>query len=252
MSAVDRPASESERLHVLIPCMNEAGNIAHCVEEVLAYASEVPMELRLVLIDDGSTDSTRAEMQRLAAADPRCELRLNERNRGLGRSVMATVAELPPRSWVTVFPGDQEFVFASLRNYLAVRQEHDLILGYLQNPIVRTLGRRLASYSFTKVVSTLYGFSWRYLNGMKMYRAEVFQGLEIVSSGHAFMAEAIAKAQLRRPDLRIGEVPFYSRGRGSGRSKAIRPRSIFRAMAEVVRGARSVARYRKQVVGAAG
>jgi glycosyltransferase involved in cell wall biosynthesis len=251
MSATPVVAEKGECLHVLVPCMNEAGNVARCVEEVLAFAAQVPMELRVILIDDGSTDATRAEMERLAAADPRCELRLNERNRGLGRSVMATVAELPPKSWVTVFPGDNEFVFASLRNYLAVRADHDLILGYLHNPIVRTLGRRLASYAFTKVVSTLYGFSWRYLNGMKMYRAEVFQGLEIISSGHAFMAEAIAKAQLRRPDLRIGEVAFYSRGRGGGRSKAIRPRSIFRAMAEVWRGARSVARYRKQVVGAA-
>lgn len=241
-------AESRERLCVLVPCLNERGNVEPAVREVLAYADELPLEVRVVMIDDGSADGTREEMERLAAADPRCEVRVNPRNMGLGRSVMNTVGTLAPDDWVTVYPGDNEFLFSSIRNFVAAREGHDLLLGYLYNPVVRTLHRRLASYAFTKLVATLYGFPWRYLNGMKMYRARVFQGLEIVSSGHAFMAEAIAKAQLRRPDLRIGEVPFYSRGRGSGRSKAIRPLSVARAIYEVVRGSREVGRYRRDVL----
>jgi hypothetical protein len=81
-----------------------------------------------------------------------------------------------------------------------------------------------------------------------MYRREVFDALDIVSGGHAFMAEMIAKAQLRQPHLRIGEVPFVARGRARGRSKAIRLGSILRAVRDVWRGARSVARYREQVI----
>ena len=80
-----------------------------------------------------------------------------------------------------------------------------------------------------------------------MYRVEAFKGIEVVSGGHAFVAELLAKAQLRRPDLRIGEVPFFARGRASGSSKAMRPSSIFRAVREVWLGARSVARYRDEV-----
>lgn len=58
----------------------------------------------------------------------------------------------------------------------------------------------------------------------------------------------LAKAQLRRPELRIGEVPFYARGRARGKSKAIRPRSVLRAVWEVFKGARSVGRYRVEMV----
>jgi glycosyltransferase involved in cell wall biosynthesis len=246
---VDQAPSESrERLCVLVPCLNERGNVEPAVREVLAHADELPLEVRVVMIDDGSTDGTREEMERLAAADPRCEVRVNARNMGLGRSVMNTVGTLDPEDWVTVYPGDNEFLFLSIRNFVEARRGHDLLLGYLYNPVVRTLRRRLASYAFTKLVAMLYGFPWRYLNGMKMYRARVFQGLEIVSSGHAFMAESIAKAQLRTPDLRIGEVPFYSRGRGTGRSKAIRPTSVARAVFEVIRGSRAVSRYRRDIV----
>ena len=247
MTEAETPAGEI--LYVLIPCLDEEDNVARAASEILGHAGEIPIPLRVVLIDDGSRDGTLAAMERIAAADERCSVRRNDGNVGLGRSVLEMLEELPGEAWVTVFPGDHEFLFSSIRNFLAVRNDFDLMLGYLHNPVVRTFGRRLASYAFTKFVSTLYGFPWRYLNGMKLYRALVFQGLEVVSSGHAFMAEAIAKAQLRRPELRIGEVPFFSRGRGRGRSKAIRPIAVVRAIFEVLRGSRSVTRYRKLVVG---
>lgn len=242
-----RPTGE-ETLVVLVPCLDERDNLEPAVREILASADRLPIDLRVVMIDDGSTDGTREHMERLAAEDRRCQIRVNDRNLGLGRSVLETLEILNPDDWVTVYPGDNEFVFSSIRNFVAARQDYDLMLGYLFNSVIRTPSRRLASWAFTRIVGALYGFPWRYLNGMKMYRASVFQGLEIVSSGHAWMAEAIAKAQLRRPDLRIGEVPFYSRGRGSGRSKAVRPMAVVRAVLEVIRGSRAVAGYRRAVV----
>jgi glycosyltransferase involved in cell wall biosynthesis len=238
----------TEELYVLIPCLNEERSVESAAREILATADTLPIPVQILLIDDGSADGTRTVMERLAQGDERVHVRVNAENRGLGRSVIDVLAGLPPTAWVTVFPGDNEFVASSIHNFLEVRGDYDLILGYLNNPVIRTLGRRIASAIFGKVVSTLYGFPWRYLNGLKMYRASVFQGLEITSTGHSYMAEAIAKAQLRSPDLRIGEVPFFSRGRGSGQSKAIKPSAVLKALTDVFRGSRAVSRYRKRVV----
>jgi len=242
------PTEHGETLYVIVPCLNEQENIEPVAREILSVVPSLPVRLRVLLVDDGSTDGTLAAMEKVAASDSLFSVRRNPSNLGLGRSVLETLASLPPEDWVTTFPGDNEFVFSSVTNFLAERERYDLMLGYLYNPVVRTFRRRLASYLFTKVVAVLYGFPWRYLNGMKLYRARVFQGLEVVSSGHAFMAEAIAKAQLRRPDLRIGEVPFYSRGRATGRSKAIQIGAVLSALSELARGARSVARYRRDVL----
>lgn len=243
------PSPPSELLTVLVPCFNEEQSIEATVEGILRHAATLPLSVEVMMIDDGSTDATRACMEGLVERHPgRCRLLVNDSNIGIGRSVIRAYESVSPGSWVTVMPGDNELAFESLDNYLAVRDRYDVILGYLQNPVIRTFSRRLASYAFTKVVSTLYGFPWTYLNGLKMYRVEAFKGLEVVSGGHAFMAEMLAKAQLRRPELRIGEVPFYARGRARGRSKAIRPRSVLRALWEVVKGARSVGRFRIEMV----
>jgi glycosyltransferase involved in cell wall biosynthesis len=240
--------TERETLYAIVPCLNEETGITTTVDGILRHAVTLPVDVRVLMIDDGSTDGTRARMEKLCTQDARCSMLANKTNLGMGRSVLRAYEEIPDRSWVVGLPGDNELVFESIDNFLDVRDRHDLVLGYLQNPVIRTFNRRLASWAFTKVVSTLYGFPWRYLNGMKMYRIEVFRGLEVVSGGHAFMAEMVAKAQLRRPELRIGEVPFAARGRARGSSKAVRPGSVLRAVADTWRGARSVARYREQVV----
>jgi glycosyltransferase involved in cell wall biosynthesis len=237
-----------ELLTVIIPSLNEENTIAEAAEAVLEVVPRLPVEVEILLVDDGSTDGTRAAMEAVCARNPRCRLRVNPRNLGVGRSVVASYPDLPPESWVTVFPGDNEFIFESIENHLAVRDRYDLILGYVQNPVVRTIPRRIASQSFIEVTRFLYGFPYRYLNGMKLYKVRVFQGLEVISGGHSFNAELIAKAVLRDPHLRIGEVPFVQRGRTMGTSKAVRPRALARAVKDVVRGFRSVSDYREAVV----
>lgn len=239
---------ERELLAVIVPCFNEEEGVGPTVEEILAHSRRLPAEVRVLMIDDGSTDGTRAVMEGLAAAHGECSVIVNGENAGMGRSVVRAYDEIPERAWVTVLPGDHEIAFESIDNFFDIRERYDLILGYLQNPVIRTMSRRLASWAFTRGVSALYGFQWRYLNGLKMYRVEVFRGLDVVSAGHAFMAEMIAKAQLRWPQMRIGEAPFAARGRARGHSKAVRPGAVLRAVVDVFRGARSVARYRDQKI----
>ncbi len=242
--------SSKELLYVLIPCLNEEANVRAAAESVFSVAEALPVDVRVILIDDGSTDRTRAEMREICLEHPQCcELIAHDSNRGMGLSVMKAYDRIPDGAWVHVTPGDNELDFAaSIRGFLEVRHQYDVILGYLHNAVIRPMGRRFASFGFSKVVGTLYGFPYRYLNGFKVYRVEAFRHLDVVSQGHAFFAELLAKALLRKPDLRIGEVPFYGRGRAVGHSKAIRPSAIVQAIWEVFKGARSVARYREKVI----
>jgi len=200
------------------------------------------------LIDDGSTDGTATVMERLCDTRPGVRMHQNPENLGLGRSVMNAYQRLDPESWVTVVPGDNEFVFDSIEAFLELRHRQDVILGYLQNPVIRPLRRRLASSVFTALANFLYGFDYRYLNGMKMYRAWAFRDIQVESGGHAYVAELLAKAVLRTPRLRIGEAPFAARGRSAGDSKAVRPSAILRAVRDVWVGRSSVTDYRREVI----
>jgi glycosyltransferase involved in cell wall biosynthesis len=249
LSCLAQEKMAREKLCVLVPCLNEQELVRRTVEEVLEHAERLPVDVEVVMIDDGSTDNTRAIMKELCEADARCRMIAHDVNRGLGRCVTEAYETIDEDTWVTVFPGDSEFVFAeSIDNLLEARQGHDVVLGYLYNPVVRKLGRRIASTAFLKLTKTMYGFRWRSLNGMKLYRAKSFKGINVISGGHAYVAELLAKAQLRDPHLRITEAPFISRGRAIGDSHAIKPTSVLRAVRETYKSARDVDRYREKMV----
>ena len=239
-----------ELLTVVVPCFNEQDTVEDAVRSIYELAPSLPVDLQVLLIDDGSTDGTKQKMEGLCRNYPACRMKVHPKNVGLGAAVTGSYNDIAPGSWVTVVPGDNEFLFESILNFMEVRNRYDVILGYFQNPVIRTLSRRLASYFFMKTVQFLYGFPYRYLNGMKMYRVDAFRGIEVLSRGHAFNAELLAKALLRNPRLRIGEAQFVWIGRPSvgGSSKAVRPGSILRSVWEVFKGHRSVGRYRKAVL----
>lgn len=240
--------AQRDLLTVIIPCLNEEDAVAGTVDDVLRTARELPVDVEIMLVDDGSTDGTVARMEALCAAHPACGMHVNGRNLGVGRTVLNAYPRIKPNSWVTVLPGDNELVFASIKNHLAVCDQYDLVLGYLSNSVIRPTIRRVASSAFTVTANSLYGWNFRYLNGMKLYRRETFLGLEIEGGGHGLNPELIAKALLRNPDLRIGEVPFTSRGRAHGSTKAFSAGSIWRAVRDTAAGYRAVNAFRDRMI----
>jgi len=248
-AGADEDTQQREVLTVIVPCLNEEDNVATTAQTIFEVAPELPIDVEIHFIDDGSTDHTRAVMEQIRDEHPeRCSIQINPTNMGLGRSVLKAYELLDGSRWATVLPGDNELIFRSIENFLEIRDRYDVILGYLKNPVIRPMTRRIASESFTHVANFLYGFNFEYFNGMKLYRVSAFKGIDVVSNGHAFNPELLAKAVLRNPDLRIGEAPFATKGRKHGHTKAFQPTSILEAVWDVYRGFRSVTSYRDDVI----
>lgn len=239
-------AMTDETLVVVVPCYNEEANIEQTVASIRSVAAELPLRVDVLLVDDGSSDGTKGKLEELCQQYGYSAM-YNEKNRGVGWSLLEAYKRIEPSHWVTIMPGDNEIDFASIKGFVRARDDFDLILGYLQNPVIRPLRRRLFSVAYMRTVRVLYGFPYRYLNGMKLFRAHVFQGIDVEASGHAFNSELLAKAILRCPSLRVGEAPFVARGRATGSSKAIRPSAVAQSVVEVGRGWRSVAQFRDKV-----
>ena len=73
-------------LSIVIPCFNEEENVRAICAAVTAEAVRHVRSHEIILIDNHSTDGTRAEMRALCAEDARIRVILNNRNYGQMRS----------------------------------------------------------------------------------------------------------------------------------------------------------------------
>src|SRR3990172_11770306 len=83
------------RLSVLVPVYNEVGTVRTLIERVMA----VPIPKEVIVVDDCSTDGTRAVLEEIRATfadtpENRLVVRLHERNQGKGAGGRTAVAEI--------------------------------------------------------------------------------------------------------------------------------------------------------------
>jgi dolichol-phosphate mannosyltransferase len=68
------------RLSIVLPCYNEAENVEPVYRKLIAACAAIPHEI--LFVDDGSTDGTREEVERLQRIDPAVRLLRLVRNAG--------------------------------------------------------------------------------------------------------------------------------------------------------------------------
>jgi glycosyltransferase involved in cell wall biosynthesis len=136
--------------------------------------------------------------------------------RNFGKSAALAVGfRLARGACVATMDGDLQDDPAELAAmHTALEGGLDLVSGWKQNrqdPLTKTLPSRL----FNAVTSRVAGIRLHDFNcGLKLYRREVTESLEIYGELHRFLP-AIAHWQ----GFRVGEVPVHHRARRYGRSK---------------------------------
>jgi hypothetical protein len=123
------PADAAEPLSsvtVVVPCRDEASGVEEAIRSLLAQ--DVP-RLRIVAVDDRSTDATGAILDRLAARDPRLEvIHLEALPPGwLGKTHACAVGARRARGdWILFTDGDVLFAPGALARALAAAQARRL------------------------------------------------------------------------------------------------------------------------------
>lgn len=78
---------ETLQYSIIIPAYNESVRIVGTLERILRYAAERRWSVEIVVVDDGSSDTTPDIVRSLAENNPAVQLLLNPGNRGKGYSV---------------------------------------------------------------------------------------------------------------------------------------------------------------------
>jgi glycosyltransferase involved in cell wall biosynthesis len=202
-------------LSIVVPLYNEAESVGPLVEAVRdALAGQPSWEL--VLVDDGSRDSTAQVAGALAAADARVVLLQLARNYGQTQAMQAGFDRAHGRIVVSMDgdlqndPRDIPLVVAKLE------EGFDLVAGYRMRRQDKIVTRKIPSWVANRMIIWLTGVRIRD-NGcsLKAYRRDLLDQLHLYSDMHRFLP-ALAAATA---NARIAEVPVRHHARRFGVSK---------------------------------
>ena len=71
-------------LSIVMPAYNEEKLIYHSIMETLRIVEKFVPELEIIVVNDGSKDNTKAEIERAIKQDSRVRMVSSEKNRGKG------------------------------------------------------------------------------------------------------------------------------------------------------------------------
>jgi glycosyltransferase involved in cell wall biosynthesis len=198
---------------VVVPVRNEAGNIAPLVGEIeQALTGHAAFEV--VYVNDGSTDGTRAELQKLMQSKPWLRQVVHAQSCGQSAAVRSGVRAARSPVIITL-DGDGQNNPAFMPDFLRRLTEAGSACGLVQG---QRLGRKDTGFKrFQSKVAN--GVRSRILNdstrdtgcGFKCFRRDVYLALPYFDALHRFMP-----ALVRREGYEIAFVDVVDRPRLTG------------------------------------
>jgi glycosyltransferase involved in cell wall biosynthesis len=214
---------------VVIPTFNRRDLVLRAIRSVLAQTFD---DFEILVVDDGSTDDTRAVAEAAAAADPRVRVLVHEHNRGYG-AALRTGIEGARCDWILLTDADLQFDLGELTRLLEPAQRHDVVVGFR---MVRMdpLPRRANAYAWNRLVGLVFDLDVRDVDcAFKLVRRELAQHLGLSADGAMISTELLARARLAGAS--ITEIGVHHRPRLAGRSSGADPAVVLTAFRELRR-----------------
>jgi glycosyltransferase involved in cell wall biosynthesis len=225
----------SERLpgiSIVLPCLDEEANLPGAVHEALEACERYADDGEVIVVDDGSTDRTRAVATALVERHRRVRLVVHGANRGYGAAVRSGIgaARMP---FVLLTDADRQFDLDQLGAFVPLVAEADLVVGYRRHrrdPV----GRRVNGRCWNWLIRRLFRLDVRDVDcAFKLVHHDLLGRLDLTSQGALISTELLVKARLAGAVL--AETGVDHRPRTAGDASGARPRVVLRAFRELRR-----------------
>jgi len=217
---------ERRKVYIVLPAFDEESRIGSLLERLDGAMGEASLDYRIILVDDGSRDSTISIVSDHASRMPISVVQ-HACNLGLGAAIRDGLVEAQRRSKaqdviVTMDADDTHTPGLILRMVRMLREGHDVVIASRYRPGSRSIGvpltRRLLSFGAALLFRSFFPIRGvrDYTCGYRAYRSEVLaQAIEhygdefLNQDGFQCMVDILLK--LRRMHLIFGEVPIILR-----------------------------------------
>jgi glycosyltransferase involved in cell wall biosynthesis len=217
-------------LSIVLPAFNEVENIERAINDATEAADRFCQDHEIIVVDDGSSDGTGDVVTRMAESDPRIRLVAHAVNQGYGGALKSgfLAAKL---DLVFFTDADNQFDLNELQEFLSLIETVDVVAGYRIKRCDRW-SRRMNAKAWNYLVRALFYVPVRDIDcAFKLFRREVFDGLELESVGAMVNTELMVK--LGRSGYRVVEVGVSHFPRVAGEPQGAKVGVIIKAFREL-------------------
>jgi cellulose synthase/poly-beta-1,6-N-acetylglucosamine synthase-like glycosyltransferase len=219
-------------LSVVIPALNEEGNIQGSIDSVTSAAERYFDDYEIIIVNDGSTDRTLEIVQANIEKNPRIRVISHDKPWGFGASYHDGRRHAR-KTYTVMVHGDNAFDKETLSNFLSKAGKADVVCGYISNPSARNWTRRIISFSYTVAMNLIFGLRLKYFNGLQIHRTAWLKDADVKSDGFGFQAELLIKA-IKEGSSYIQVPTIHTERPGGGETKIFKTKNVKSVTATVV------------------
>jgi dolichol-phosphate mannosyltransferase len=212
-----------QKLGLVIPTLNEAGNIPTLLNRIRQSLASVPVQCEIIVVDDDSQDGTAEVVSQYAERDPLVRLLIRKGKRGLAGAVihgwehtdsnllgvidadLQHPPEVLPQLLEPVLDGTDIAIASRYANGNGASEWNKLRLWISR---CGTLATAPLQKKDLRIKDPLSGFF--------IVRRDCIDGLQLQPEGFKILLEILVKGRIQK----AVEVPFHFGTRHSGKSKA--------------------------------
>jgi len=229
----DSDQAAAPGLSVFFPAYNDCGTIASLVITAIQSASKLTPDYEVIVVDDGSSDSTAQILSELARVYPRLKIVTHPMNRGYGGALRTGFASAT-KDVIFYTDGDAQYDPAEIEVLWPMMTAGvDLVNGYKisrSDPLHRIVIGRIYHHT----VKILFGLRVRDVDcDFRLLRRSIFDRVHLEKNSGVICLEMMKKIQ--DAGFTIVEVPVHHYHRAHGQSQFFNFRRVIRTGIDVLK-----------------
>jgi glycosyltransferase involved in cell wall biosynthesis len=236
---------EEASLSVVIPVYNEEKIIKENTIFLNKALSTTILDYEIILVDDGSTDTTPDLLRELCELVPQVRVVTSRKNEGLG-SALEKGFFCAGKDLVFYTDCDMPVKYSQIRGLIKAMVLHkaDIVSCTKGKVFGESLLRRACSRLYNWFIGLIFDVNMKDINfSCKLFNRQVLKGLNLQSSGSFISAEIMLKASYM--GLRIFQMPIGYFERLDRQSRLFRIKHIASAFHDMFKYYREVRSFRR-------
>jgi glycosyltransferase involved in cell wall biosynthesis len=197
------------KLSIIVPVFNEQGNIFPLYKAIQKSIQPLNISWELILVDDGSSDESQKNMEKLAAQDPtHVSLIILRRNFGQTAAIAAGIDHAHGEV-IVLLDADMQNDPADIPKMLQkIDEGYDVVSGWRYHRKDKFITRTLPSLIANWLISIVTGVHLHdYGCTLKAYRREVITGFRLYGEMHRFIPVYADSVGARIVEIRVLHHP---------------------------------------------